>query len=77
MFQSRANLPGRVVQELREEGLPVLEPFLSSSVKVKESHQRARPMIYLDPRHKLTGEFNRLFDALAHQRGAGRHKKSA
>lgn len=73
MFQSRANLPQQVVQELREEGLPVLEPFLSSSVKVKESHQRAKPMIHLDPRHKLSHEFNRLFDSLS---GRTRPKRS-
>jgi chromosome partitioning protein len=77
MFQSRANLPQQVVQELRDEGLPVLEPFLSASVKIKESHRQAKPMIYLDSRHKLTDEFNRLFDVLAHKRGAGRQKKSA
>jgi chromosome partitioning protein len=64
-FQPRANLPQRLVQELVEEGLPVLEPYLSSSVKVKESHQLARPMIHLDPRHKLTLELVALHDALA------------
>lgn len=63
-FQPRANLPLRLVQELIEEGLPVLEPYLSSSVKVKESHQLARPMIHLDPRHKLTLEMVALHDAL-------------
>ncbi len=64
-FQPRANLPQRLVQELVDEGLPVLEPYLSSSVKVKESHQLARPMIHLDPRHKLTLELVALHDALA------------
>jgi chromosome partitioning protein len=64
-FQPRANLPQRLVQELVEEGLPVLEPYLSSSVRVKESHQLARPMIHLDPRHKLTLELVALHDALA------------
>ena len=64
-FQPRANLPQRLVQELVDEGLPVLEPYLSSSVKVKESHQLARPMIHLDPRHKLTLEFVALHDALS------------
>jgi len=64
-FQPRANLPQRLVQELVEEGLPVLEPYLSSSVKVKESHQLARPMIHLDPRHKLTLELVALHDSLA------------
>lgn len=77
MFQSRANLPQQVVQELRDEDLPVLEPFLSASVKIRESHQQAKPMIHLDPRHKLTDEFTRLFDALEQARKANRRKKSA
>ena len=29
-FQARAALPQRVVQELLDEGLPVLQPYLSS-----------------------------------------------
>jgi chromosome partitioning protein len=77
MFQLRANLPQEAVQELREEDLPVLEPFLSASVKIKESHQQAKPMIHLDPRHKVTDEFNRLFDALEQARKATRQKKRA
>jgi len=64
-FQPRASLPQRTVQELIDEGLPVLQPYLSASVKIKESHEQARPMIHLDPRHKLTQEFVALFDALA------------
>lgn len=63
-FQPRANLPQRLVQELIDEGLPVLQPYLSASVKVKESHQLARPMIHLDPRHKLTQELMALHEAL-------------
>jgi len=63
-FQARARLPGELVQALIDEGLPVLQPYLSASVKVRESHQLARPMIHLDPSHKLTGEFVALFDAL-------------
>jgi chromosome partitioning protein len=52
------------VQELVDEGLPVLQPYLSASVKIKESHEQARPMIHLDPRHKLTQEFVALYEAL-------------
>jgi len=63
-FQARASLPQRVVQELLDEGLPVLEPYLSSSVKVKESHELSRPMIHLDPRHKLTQELMALYESL-------------
>ena len=71
MFQSRANLPQKLVQELRDEGLPVLDPFLSASVKIRESHLQAKPMAHLDPRHKLTDEFSRLFDALQKEKLRG------
>lgn len=67
-FQPRANLPQRTVQELVDEGLPVLEPYLGASVKVKESHERALPMIHLDARHKLTQEFVALHAALGRTR---------
>jgi chromosome partitioning protein len=63
-FQPRAALPQRTVQELIEEGLPVLQPYLSASVKIRESHELSRPMIHLDPRHKLSLEFVALFEAL-------------
>ena len=63
-FQARARLPGELVQALIDEGLPVLQPYLSSSVKVRESHQLARPMIHLDAGHKLTAEYVALFEAL-------------
>ena len=53
-FQPRANLPQRMVKELIEEGLPVLQPYLPSSVKIRESHEQSLPMIYMDPNHKLT-----------------------
>ena len=64
-FQPRAKLPARLVQELVDEGLPVLQPYLPQSIKVRESHQLARPMIYLDPRHKLTQALVALHDGLA------------
>ena len=63
-FQPRANLPQQLVQELIDEGLPVLQPYLSSSVKIKESHQLSKPMIHMEPRHKLTQEMIALHEAL-------------
>ena len=63
-FQPRANLPQRLVQELIDEGLPVLQPYLSASVKIKESHERALPMVHLEGRHKLTLEYLALHQAL-------------
>lgn len=63
-FQAQARLPRSVVDELVAEGHPVLEPYLSSSVKVRESHQQARPLVHLAPRHKLTREYQALHGAL-------------
>ena len=63
-FQPRANLPQRMVDELLAEGLPVLQNKLSSSIKVRESHERCLPMIHLDSRHKLSQEFLALYEEL-------------
>ncbi len=63
-FQPRASLPQRVVQELIDEGLPVLQPYLGSSVKVKESHERSLPLIHLEPNHSLTQAYSALYETL-------------
>lgn len=63
-YQPRAKLPRRLVAELVAEGLPVLYTFLSSSIKIRESHDQALPLIHLDARHKLTHEFEALYEAL-------------
>nr|WP_314900507.1 ParA family protein [uncultured Deefgea sp.] len=64
-FQPRASLPLRLVQELEAQGLPVLQSRLSSSVKVRESHDQAAPLIALDPKHKLALEFISLYNELS------------
>jgi chromosome partitioning protein len=56
-FNSQARLPGELVAELQEEGLPVFGSYLNSSVKMKESHRDHRPLIDMAPGHKLTGQF--------------------
>ena len=74
-FQPRASLPQRTVQELVDEGLPVLQPYLSASVKIKESHEQAKPMIELDPRHKVTLEFVALYETLTQPKPAAKTRK--
>ena len=64
LFQERARLPTQLVQELQTEGLPILEPYLTASVKVRESHESHRPLIHLAPRHKVTGQFLGLYRSL-------------
>jgi len=71
-FQSRANLPQQLVAELVAEGLPILRPFISSSVKVRESHHAACPLVVLEPAHKLSREFEALHGALEQPRRAAR-----
>ncbi|WP_353572431.1 ParA family protein [Candidatus Albibeggiatoa sp. nov. BB20] len=63
-FQPRAKLPLQLVNELIEEGLPVLNTRISSSVKIRESHQTATPLIYFDDKHKVTQAFVELYEEL-------------
>ena len=60
-FQARASLPQRMVDELKAEGLPVFGSKISSSIKIRESHDRGLPMIHLDARHKLSLEYLALY----------------
>lgn len=63
-FQPRASLPVKLVEELRSEGLPILQAHLSSSVIMKESHEKSLPLVHLSPKHKLTEEYVALFREL-------------
>lgn len=63
-FQPRANLPQQLVNELKAEGLPMLASMLPGSVLMRESHEQAKPLVHLDPSHKLTQAFQALFDEL-------------
>ena len=63
-LQPRALLPLRMVNELIAEGLPVLQPYLPSSVKIRESHEQSLPMIVMEPNHKLTLALVALHDGL-------------
>ncbi|MGN2406707.1 ParA family protein [Pseudomonas syringae] len=53
-----------LVEELIKEGLPILPIYLSSSVKMRESHERCQPLIHLDRNHKLTRQFVDLLNVL-------------
>ena len=67
-FQSRANLPQRLVSELIKEGQPVLNTRLPHSVKIKESHDQSIPLIHMAPSHKVTQAFVALHDELSKKR---------
>lgn len=63
-YQAQAKLPREVVQQLREEALPVLDSMLPPSVVMKESHHKNMPLIYLAKEHKLTQAFKSLFNEI-------------
>lgn len=63
-FQSRAKFPVQIVEELLADELPVLKTYLSSSVKVRESHGESQPLVLMDPGHKVSKEFQQLYEEL-------------
>lgn len=63
-FQPGASLPQKLVDELKVEGLPIIPTYLTQTVKIRESHDQGLPMIHLEPKHKITLEFLRIFQSL-------------
>ena len=63
-FQSQAKLPSQFISKLLEKNIPVQKPFLSSSIIMKESHHRHKPLIYMRPKHKLSQDFLSLSKSL-------------
>jgi chromosome partitioning protein len=63
-YQAQAKLPREVVQQLKDEGLPVLENMLPPSVLMKESHHQNQPLIHLAKDHKLTQAYLSLFNEI-------------
>lgn len=63
-FQAQAKLPREVVQSLLDDGLPVFEQKIPSSVLMKESHFKNMPLIYLAKEHKLTQAYTSLFQEI-------------
>ncbi len=64
MFNAQAKFPSQIIQEVKELDLPLLEPFLSLSVKMKESHYHQKPLLHYAPQHKLTQQFVALYEQL-------------
>lgn len=56
-YQSQAKLPKAAIERLSSQGLPVLEPYLSSSILMRESHSAGVPLAFFKPSHKLSQEY--------------------
>jgi chromosome partitioning protein len=63
-FNAQAKHPTKLIDELKQEDLPVLDAFINASVKMKESHTEQKPLVYFAPNHKLTEQFRELFDLI-------------
>lgn len=63
-YQGRARLPQQIIAELNEEGHPLLDTAISPSVVIRESHSACKPLIHFSPKHKVTAEYEALYDEL-------------
>lgn len=63
-YMANAKLPSKIIDELIEEGHPVIPHYISQSVKMRESHQEKKPLIYLAPKHKLTQSILAVHEAI-------------
>ena len=64
---ARAKLPKQLIEGLKADSLPVTKTTLSSSVVMRESHEKAKPLVHLDAKHRLTQEFEALLQELESQ----------
>jgi chromosome partitioning protein len=81
-FQAQAKLPLLTIEALKEKKLTILEPYLSSSVVMKESHSAGIPLPFFRPSHKLTKDYQGLAKSLIandrqQKRRSSRSKKQA
>ncbi|MEC7283532.1 MAG: ParA family protein, partial [Pseudomonadota bacterium] len=63
-FNSQAKLPRELIETLKQQDLPVLESYISATVKVKESHSKRMPLPFYLPKHKVTNQIAALFEEL-------------
>lgn len=63
-YQARTNLHKQLVSALEQEDINVFESYLSSSVKMRESHREKVPLIWLQANHKLSDELVLLFEEI-------------
>jgi len=64
-FQARAKLPQLAIDELKKEGFKLLKPYISASIKVKESHAVKTPLVFMDPKHKISQQFIDLYKTIS------------
>ncbi|MCX6127669.1 MAG: ParA family protein [Proteobacteria bacterium] len=66
-YQAQARIPKEGIERLQAQGLKILEPYLSSSVIMRESHSAGIPLAFFRPNHKLSLEFMGLAECLVNE----------
>lgn len=76
-FQAQTKVPKASIERLTDKGLPVLEPYLSSSVVMRESHGAGIPLPFFKPNHKLSLEYSSLAQGLLDSEKEGKKNKTS
>lgn len=72
-FQKGTKHSSSIVSDLRRLGYVVLEPFIPSSIKIRESHSESCPVVSAFPEHAVSQAFTELFMEI--EKLAGRTNK--
>ena len=76
-FYGQSKLPSVLVKELKEYNIPVLDAFISNSIKMKMSHATQTPLVFLDRTHTITQQFIRLFEIIEGIKATGLRKEES
>lgn len=60
-----------MISDLKKFGFPVFEPYIPVSVKIRESHSLARPVVTSFPKHDVTRAISQLFDMVEQRSSTG------
>jgi chromosome partitioning protein len=60
-YQKGTKHAASILNDLRKLGYDVLEPFIPSSIKIRESHSESRPVVCAYPEHNVSQAFTELF----------------
>lgn len=60
-FQKGTKHSASILSDLQKIGFSVLEPYIPASVKVRESHSDARPVVCAYPEHAVSHAFQNLY----------------
>jgi chromosome partitioning protein len=68
-FQKGTKHAASIISELKALGYDVLEPFIPSSIKVRESHSESVPVVCQFPDHAVSIAFRELFEHIEKKSG--------